>query len=45
MNGNLLVSVGRIPPRMEIRREAIIETPYIMLLVNDPKNYLIEGLG
>jgi uncharacterized protein (DUF1015 family) len=37
--------VERIPPRMEIRREAIIETPHIMLLVNDPKNYLIEGLG
>ena len=37
--------VERIPPRMEIRKEAIIETPHIMLLVNDPKNYLIEGLG
>ena len=37
--------VERIPPRMEIRREAIIETPHIMLLVKDPKNYLIEGLG
>ena len=37
--------VERIPPRMEIRREAIIETPHIMLLVNDPKNHLIEGLG
>ena len=37
--------VERIPPRMEIRREAIIETPHIMLLVNDPKNYLIEGLA
>ena len=39
------IIVERIPPRMEIRREAIIETPHIMLLVNDPKNYLIEGLG
>ena len=37
--------VERIPPRMEIRKEAIIETPHIMLLVNDPKNHLIEGLG
>ena len=37
--------VERIPPRMEIRKEAIIETPHIMLLINDPKNYLIEGLG
>ena len=37
--------VERIPPRMEIRKEAIIETPHIMLLVNDPKNYLVEGIG
>ena len=37
--------VERIPPRMEIRREAIIETPHIMLLVNDPKHTLVEGLG
>ena len=37
--------VERIPPRMEIRKEAIIETPHIMLLVNDPKDHLIEGLG
>ena len=37
--------VERIPPRMEIRREAIIETPHIMLLVNDPNHILVEGLG
>ena len=37
--------VERIPPRMEIRREAIIETPHIMLLVNDPNHTLVEGLG
>ena len=37
--------VERIPPRMEIRKEAIIETPHIMLLVNDPKHILVEGLG
>jgi hypothetical protein len=29
---------------MEIRKEAIIETPYIMLLVNDPKHSLFEGI-
>ena len=28
--------VDRIPPRMEIRRGAPIESPHIMLLVNDP---------
>ena len=37
--------VERIPPRMEIRREAIIETPHIMLLVNDPQHILVEGTG
>ena len=37
--------VERIPPRMEIRKEAIIETPHIMLLVNDPNHSLVEGLG
>ena len=37
--------VERIPPRMEIRKEAIIETPHIMLLVNDLKHILVEGLG
>ena len=37
--------VERIPPRMEIRREAIIETPHIMLLVNDPNHTLVEELG
>ena len=37
--------VERIPPRMEIRKEAIIETPHIMLLVNDPNHLLVEGLG
>ena len=37
--------VERIPPRMEIRKEAIIETPHIMLLVNDPNHSLVEGIG
>ena len=37
--------VERIPPRMEIRKEAIIETPHIMLLVNDPNHILVEGIG
>ena len=37
--------VERIPPRKEIRKEAIIETPHIMLLVNDPKMLLVEGVG
>ncbi len=37
--------VDRIPPRMEIRRGAPIESPHIMLLVNDPSKSLVEGTG
>ncbi len=37
--------VDRIPPRMEIRRGAAIETPHIMLLVNDPEGLLVETNG
>ncbi|MCR5614111.1 DUF1015 domain-containing protein [Treponema sp.] len=35
----------RIPPRMEIRRGAPIESPHIMLLVNDPDRSLVEATG
>jgi len=37
--------IERIPPRIAIRKEAIIETPHIMLLVNDPNHILVEGIG
>ncbi|HPX26941.1 MAG TPA: DUF1015 domain-containing protein [Treponemataceae bacterium] len=37
--------VDRIPPRMEIRKGAPLETPHIMLLVDDPNKTLIEALG
>ncbi|HPO03735.1 MAG TPA: DUF1015 domain-containing protein [Treponemataceae bacterium] len=37
--------VDRIPPRMEIRRGAPIESPHIMLLANDPRKSLIEAAG
>jgi hypothetical protein len=37
--------VDRIPPRMEIRRGAPVESPHIMLLVNDPGKTLVESLG
>jgi len=37
--------VDRIPPRMEIRRGAPIESPHIMLLANDPGKTLVEALG
>ncbi len=35
----------RIPPRMEIRRGAPLESPHIMLLADDPQKNLVEGLG
>lgn len=35
----------RIPPRMEIRREAPIESPHVLLLVDDDERTLIEGIG
>lgn len=35
----------RIPPRMEIRRDAALELPHIMLLVNDPERILVEAIG
>lgn len=37
--------VDRIPPRMEIRRGAAIESPHIMLLVNDPDCAVVEKTG
>lgn len=37
--------VDRIPPRMEIRRGAKLESPHIMLLVNDPSCSLVEKAG
>ncbi len=35
----------RIPPRMEIRKNASLELPHIMLLVNDPEHILVEASG
>lgn len=35
----------RIPPRMEIREGASLESPHIMLLVNDAERLLVEGTG
>lgn len=34
--------VERIPPRLEIRRDAEIELPHIMILIDDPANSVIE---
>jgi len=35
----------RIPPRMEIRRGAALESPHILLLIDDEEMSLLEGLG
>ncbi|MCR5218640.1 DUF1015 domain-containing protein [Treponema sp.] len=37
--------VDRIPPRKEIRMNAPLELPHIMLLVNDPEHKLVEKTG
>lgn len=36
---------SRIPPRKEIRDGAPLESPHIMLLVNDPDGKLVENAG
>ncbi|MEG2000181.1 MAG: DUF1015 domain-containing protein, partial [Evtepia sp.] len=36
--------LSRIPPRMEVRRDAAIELPHIMMLVDDPERTVIEPL-
>lgn len=35
---------SRIPPRLEIRKEAIVELPHIMVLIDDPDKTVIEPL-
>ncbi len=35
----------RIPPRVKIRRGAVIEMPHIMILIDDPKKTVIEPLS
>lgn len=34
----------RIPPRVAIRKSAAIELPHVMLLYNDPKNTVLNGV-
>lgn len=36
--------LDRIPPRKEIRKEALIETPHIMVLISDKEKTVIEPL-
>ena len=35
----------RIPPRVKIRRDAPLEMPHVMLLIDDPEKTVIEPLG
>ncbi len=37
--------VERIPPRVEIRKDASLEIPHVMLLINDPDRTVIEPLS
>lgn len=35
----------RLPPRVEIRREAVLETPHILILIDDREDALLPALG
>ncbi len=35
----------RIPPRLAVRREAALEAPHVMLLIDDPEKTVIEPLA
>lgn len=36
--------IDRLPPRIEIRKDAPLESPHIMVLIDDPKKTVIEPL-
>ena len=35
----------RLPPRVRIRREALLEMPHILVFLNDPENIVLGALG
>ncbi len=37
--------IDRIPPRLKVRKNAPVELPHIMILVDDPEKNIIEPLG
>ncbi len=37
--------LSRIPPRVKVRRDAPLELPHVMLLIDDPERTVIEPLG
>ena len=36
---------SRLPPRIQVREKASLETPHIMVLIDDPQQTVIEPLG
>ena len=36
---------SRLPPRIQVREKAPLETPHIMVLIDDPQQTVIEPLG
>jgi hypothetical protein len=36
--------LDRLPPRIEIRKDAPLESPHIMVLIDDPEKTVIEPL-
>ena len=36
--------VERIPPRMKIRKNAVLEMPHVMILIDDPERTVVEPL-
>ena len=36
---------ARIPPRLEVRKDALIELPHVLILIDDRKKQVIESLG
>lgn len=37
--------IERIPPRLKVRENALLETPHVMLLIDDPKKEIIDNLN
>ncbi len=37
--------VERIPPRLAVRRGAVLETPHVMMLADDPERSVLEPIG
>lgn len=36
---------SRLPPRIQVREKALLETPHILVLIDDPQQTVIEPLG